>query len=314
MILTTRPTWNRSRFQACYGCGSPELVDTGGGSIAAAALHRVRGALAQGIQQSVAAPQSGLAQALLLGIRAELPPALRESFRDAGMSHLLAISGLHVGVVMALALGLGQCIAGRGNPRAILAAALIVWTYATLSGLDPPVVRSAIMGTLVLLQPLFGRGIRMPTTLLLAAAAMLAVDPWLLESLSFQLSFAAMAGVVLSLPIITAMSSFATAGWSASDAWAARWGQYGVTLLGRLTGHFDNDLAGDDAPGGLAFRRGSTDERPGDDVGDASLAGSAGYNRGYCAGGVGVDHDGRRTRNTGLGQSVLVDRTGPGDA
>ena len=87
------------------------------------------------------------------------------------------------------------------------------------------------MGTLVLLQPLFGRGIRMPTTLLLAAAAMLAVDPWLLESLSFQLSFAAMAGVVLSLPIITAMSSFATAGWSASDAWAARWGQYGVTLL-----------------------------------------------------------------------------------
>ena len=208
-----------------------QLVDTGGGSFAAAALHRARGALAQGIQQSVAAPQSGLAQALLLGIRAELPPALRESFRDAGMSHLLAISGLHVGVVMALSLGLARCVAGRGNPWVIVAAALIVWTYATLSGLDPPVVRSAIMGTLVLLQPLFGRGIRMPTTLLLAAAGMLAVDPWLLESLSFQLSFAAMTGVVLSLPIITAMSSLATAGWSASDAWAARWGQYGATLL-----------------------------------------------------------------------------------
>ena len=69
-------------------------------------------------------------------------------------------------------------------------------------------------------------------------------------------------------------------------------GCLGVTMgtvwrdaAGRLTGNFDNDLAGDDAPGGLAFRRSAVDERAGDDIGDASLAGCAGDNRGYGAGG-----------------------------
>ena len=66
-------------------------VATGGGSPATAALHRVRSALAAGIQRSIPEPEAGLAQALLLGIRSELPQTVKESFRNAGMSHLLAI-------------------------------------------------------------------------------------------------------------------------------------------------------------------------------------------------------------------------------
>lgn len=208
-----------------------EAVSIGGGSPPAAALHRLRGALASALQRAIPSPQSGLAQALFLGIRAELPRPVSESFRTAGMSHLLAISGLHVGIVMALTLAAAQALMGRDHPAAIAVTAAVLWAYAFLSGLDPPVVRAAIMGSLVLGQGLTGRGIRAPTALLLAAALMTLAQPAILASLSFQLSFTAMAGVILALPLIAALTAALAAPLSASGAAAARWTQYGLALL-----------------------------------------------------------------------------------
>ena len=208
-----------------------ELVRVGGGFRPITALHRLRSALARGLQAAIPAPQSGLAQALLLGIRSELPQSVKEDFRTSGMSHLLAISGLHVGVVMALSLAVAHAVVGRRDATAVAVIAIVLWAYATLSGLDPPVVRAAIMGSLVLGQTLLGRGIRGVTALLLAGAVMLAVDPSQLGSLSFLLSFTAMAGVILSLPTITVVSALVTAPLASSDAAPARWAQYGITLL-----------------------------------------------------------------------------------
>ena len=208
-----------------------ELVSMGSGGTPAAVLHRVRSRLSSILQRNIPAPQSGLAQALLLGLRTELPQDLKESFRTAGMSHLLAISGLHVGIVMAMILGLASAIAGRGSLLAFLAPALVVWSYAILSGLDPPVVRAAIMGSLVLAQTLLGRGMRGITALVLAAAVMVCAQPGLLGNLSFQLSFTAMAGVIVALPIITALTAAVTASLSSSGSWVANWGGYGLSLL-----------------------------------------------------------------------------------
>ena len=208
-----------------------ELVARDGGTRTTVAVHRIRTSLAAAIQRSIPEPQAGLAQALLLGIRSELPQSVKESFRTAGMSHLLAISGLHVGIVMALTLAAGSALAGRNNPGAISFAALVIWAYAILSGLDPPVMRAAIMGSLFLLQGLLGRGIRGLTALLLAATVMLLIDPHLFSSLSFQLSFTAMAGVVLGLPLITALTAAVSAPLSGSQSGPARWGGYGLSLL-----------------------------------------------------------------------------------
>ena len=208
-----------------------EAVATGGGSAPMAAFHRIRTSLAAAIRRSMPEPQASLGQALLLGIRSGLPQPVRESFRTAGMSHLLAISGLHVGIVMALTLAAGSAMAGRNNPGAILAAGLVVWAYAVLSGLDPPVVRAAIMGSLFLLQGLLGRGMRGLTALLLAATVMLLIDPRLFGSLSFQLSFTAMAGVILGLPLITALTAVVSGSLSGSQSGPARWGCYGLSLL-----------------------------------------------------------------------------------
>lgn len=208
-----------------------EAVATGGGNRALALLQHVRAALASALQRGLPAPQSGLAQALFLGIRTELPPSVKESFHTAGMSHLLAISGLHVGIVMALTLGAAQATLGRGRPLAVGAAALAVWAYAILSGLDPPVARAAIMGSLVLAQSLLGRGMHGLTALLLAAAVMLLIQPSLLSGLSFQLTFTAMAGVILALPLITALTAAIAAPLAAAGSWPARWSQYGLALL-----------------------------------------------------------------------------------
>ena len=206
-------------------------VGTGGGRWPVAALHCVRGSLASALQRAVPAPESGLAQALLLGIRSELPAAVKDSFRTAGMSHLLAISGLHVGIVLALALGIGSATLGSGNALVVFGAIATVWIYAVVSGLDPPVVRAAIMGSLVLVQRLTGRGMRGLTALTLAAGVMVCADPTLLSSLSFQLSFTAMAGVIVGLPVITLFTGGVAAVSGGSNSWVSRWLQYALTLL-----------------------------------------------------------------------------------
>lgn len=208
-----------------------ETMSTDGGNWAMAVLHRFREHLASALQRAMPAPESGLAQALLLGIRTELPAEVKDSFRTAGMSHLLAISGLHVGIVLALALGIGAATLGNGNPMVIFGAMLTVWVYAVVSGLDPPVVRAAIMGSLALVQVLTGRGMRGLTALALAGGVMVCADPTLLTSLSFQLSFTAMAGVIVGLPLITLFSGAVATLAGSSNAWASRWLQYGLTLL-----------------------------------------------------------------------------------
>lgn len=208
-----------------------ETVATGGGSWAMRTLHRSRGALASALQRAMPAPESGMAQALLLGIRTEIPAAVKDSFRTAGMSHLLAISGLHVGIAMALALGIGSATLGIGNPVVVFGAMATVWVYAVVSGLDPPVVRAAIMGSLALAQGLAGRGMRGLTSLALAGGVMVCAEPELLRSLSFQLSFTAMAGVIVGLPLITMLTGAVAAVSGNSSAGISRWVQHVLALL-----------------------------------------------------------------------------------
>ena len=230
-ILWARETQAWATQGRDTGGGDWPNSDRGYGDWAAAQLHGIRTALAGAVNRALPAPQSGLAQALFLGIRAELPATVRDDFRTAGMSHLLAISGLHVGIVMSLTLGAAQAAAGRGSAAAVVVTAAVVWGYAILSGLAPPVTRAAIMGSLALAQGLAGRGMRGLTALLLAAAAMAMIEPALLGRLSFQLSFMAMAGIIAAMPLNAALNGVLTAGMLASDTALLRWCGYGIRLL-----------------------------------------------------------------------------------
>ena len=182
------------------------LLEEGQGSAFYRGLFRTRRRLADSLAESIPEPQASLGQALLLGLRDDLPDETVNDFRKTGTSHLLAISGLHVGVLLALSLGLGAHVLGRRRQLYLLPPLLLIWLYALVSGMSPSVTRAAIMGTVYLAALFFGRPRSALPAVGLAAAVMVAASPIVLWSVSFQLSFAAIIGItLLSEPIVGGM-------------------------------------------------------------------------------------------------------------
>ena len=126
-------------------------------------------------------PPASLAQALLLGERGRLPQDVTEEFRSSGTSHLLAISGLHIGVVLALVLGISSWLFGKRRQVYLLLPLGSIWLYAVLSGLSPSVERAAIMGSVYLLALAIGRPRRVLPGLALATGVMAGFDPKILK-------------------------------------------------------------------------------------------------------------------------------------
>ena len=179
---------------------SSELIGEGEGSPFYRVLHAVRWRLARSLAASVPEPQAAMGQALLLGMRDELPDDLVDDFRATGTAHVLAISGLHVGVLLGISMSASAWLFGRRHRLYLIAPFVLVWLYALLAGASPSVLRAATMGTVFLAARVLGRpGTAMPA-LGLAAAVMVALSPVVLWSVSFQLSFAAVAGIALLRP------------------------------------------------------------------------------------------------------------------
>ncbi len=139
-----------------------------------------------------------LMNALLTGDQGELSDQLRNDLSVAGLSHAVAVSGLHVAVLLsALALLCGY------NPRlmALLGIPLSV-IFVLMTGASPSACRAAVMQILMLLAPLVRRENDPWTSLSAAALLLLMENPWVITSVSFQLSFSAVAGLLLfSVPI-----------------------------------------------------------------------------------------------------------------
>ena len=135
-------------------------------------LNSLRSSLSASLQRSLPSPQAELARALLLGQRDDLPAELNEQWRRAGTAHLLAISGLHVSVVLGVALISGTMLLGRRRNAHVLLPLALIWAYAALSGFNPPVVRAAIMGSVYLAAIAAGRQPSGGLALILAATVL----------------------------------------------------------------------------------------------------------------------------------------------
>ena len=140
-----------------------------------------------------AGPAAGLATAILIGDRRYLDPAVVERFRRAGASHLLALSGLHVGIVYGCVLALMRVAPRRAGP---LVAAAVAAAYALIATGGPALARAAMMASVGSLMTVTDRERRPVPIIALAALVLLAFDPGSASQLSFQLSFLALLGVL----------------------------------------------------------------------------------------------------------------------
>ncbi|HEY3585926.1 MAG TPA: ComEC/Rec2 family competence protein, partial [Myxococcaceae bacterium] len=152
---------------------------------------------------------AALVCALAAGLRSGLGPEWEDRFARSGLAHVLSVSGLHVA---ALALVLAALLGGllRSVPAVVrrldarrpaaLAALPLVWGYVVFTGNQPPAIRSGLMLSVVLI----GRVVQRPSdglnALALAAGVLLTVDPASVRDLSLQLSFTAVAALVLLAP------------------------------------------------------------------------------------------------------------------
>ncbi len=143
-------------------------------------------------------PLRSLERAVLAGRREGLPPDWRIAFRAAGAAHLLAISGLHLGILTGLLLGLLRLLPIPRPASALLATAALA-LYVAAVGAPPSALRAGLMTGLGLL--LWGSGRLPPTDSLLPAALLLLLGaaPALLASPGFLLSASATGGIVLAL-------------------------------------------------------------------------------------------------------------------
>lgn len=138
--------------------------------------------------------------ALTIGDKTELSDSVRESYSVAGASHILALSGLHIGLLYTMLFFILKPITRRGNiGRCVRSVFLLVllWAFAFFTGLSPSVVRSVSMFSILAIADMVGREPLSLNTLAVAAWLMLFCNPAWLFDVGFQLSFLAVASILL---------------------------------------------------------------------------------------------------------------------
>ena len=134
---------------------------------------------------------AALLSALTLGQKEMIDDTLRDNFARAGVMHVMAVSGLHAGVVSMFVYGILFFLGGRLKTLRVLISILVLWGFAFVTGLPPSVERASLMFTFLHAGRLMKRPVNSINSLLAAAFIMLVLKPSDLTSLSFQLSFSA---------------------------------------------------------------------------------------------------------------------------
>jgi competence protein ComEC len=174
------------------------------GAIISAARHR----MSDLIDQLGDKEQQGVLKALIVGKRNAIPPELRMSFNRVGAGHLLAISGLHIGIIATASFLFFKWILSHirlfllnawTKKGAVLISIVPVLVYGLLSGMSPSTQRAVIMVIVFLMAFLVEREHDLINTLAIAALIILIVHPPSVFSISFQFSFAAVLSIIYGL-------------------------------------------------------------------------------------------------------------------
>lgn len=143
-------------------------------------------------------PDASVVLAVLFAERGTLPSVLVEQFRATGVSHVLAISGLHISLLIGMLVGLVLLLPIGPKGRTALALVLL-WSYIIFIGAPTSAVRAAAFWTVTLTALRLYLLVSLPTVLLLAGGALVSLRPQYLTDIGFQLSISAVAGIFLAL-------------------------------------------------------------------------------------------------------------------
>lgn len=140
-----------------------------------------------------------VAAAILLGNDDTMEPDLKAEYSNAGVSHILSVSGMHVGIIFMILNYLLLPLDWIKRMKYIKPVILFfaIWSYANITGLSPSVVRSATMFSFVLMGTLFSRKTNIYQSLYASLFIILIADPLLIFDLGFQLSYLAVFGIVI---------------------------------------------------------------------------------------------------------------------
>lgn len=165
-------------------------------------VTRLRTAVLRLLDKLYPEPEGGVLGQLLLGKGVSMDEQVREQFAMTGTAHILAVSGLHVGYLLAVVLGLLRLLKAPSRVKLSLLALLLVG-YCVLTGMSASVIRASVMGWLLVLSYESDRGYDSFTALGAALIVLLLMDPWSLFDAGLQMSFlAVMSIVVLSPPLM----------------------------------------------------------------------------------------------------------------
>ncbi len=148
--------------------------------------------------------ERSIVSALTLGYRAELEPETRDYFASTGAMHVLAVSGLHVGLIY-LILSFSLSGINRGKLGVVIypaALILFLWTYAFITGFSPSVQRATVMFSFVIIGNILRRPVNIYNSLTASALILTLYNPDVLFEVGFQLSYLAVFGIVLLQPPI----------------------------------------------------------------------------------------------------------------
>ena len=175
--------------------------------------------------------EHAVACALVLGYKDDLDDELSDAFAASGTLHVLAVSGLHVGIIFAFVMVLLKPLQRMRGGKWIVAVCSItvLWIYAFITGLSPSVLRAAMMCSVATLAGPWGRRSSLYNTFAVSAFVLLVRDPNLIYSVGFQLSYAAVFGIVRFYPPLVRM-------WEPSSRIVSRiWEVSCVSLAAQLS-------------------------------------------------------------------------------
>ena len=190
---------NKNIYHQSYVREYAVLERNCGNKIIAFALN-VRNKIADILEKGLGSnDEFGVVSAMLTGYRADISADMMRAYSGAGVIHIMSVSGLHVGVIYIMItafIGLFGFLQKRKVLNVVIVLVLI-WFYATLTGLSASVLRSAVMISFVVIGTAMNRTISSYNSLAAAAFVLLAFNAGTLGEIGFQLSFLAVLGILL---------------------------------------------------------------------------------------------------------------------